>query len=39
MKAELRDCDGVLISDINKGLLTPELLRAIIDGARTRKSR
>lgn len=29
--------DGVLVSDIGKGLLTPTLLRAIIDGARRRK--
>ena len=27
----------MLISDINKGLLTPGLLRALIDGARRRK--
>ena len=33
---ELRQADGVLISDINKGLLTPGLLRALIDGARRR---
>lgn len=29
----LKRADGVLISDINKGLLTPGLLRALIDGA------
>jgi D-beta-D-heptose 7-phosphate kinase/D-beta-D-heptose 1-phosphate adenosyltransferase len=34
---ELGKVDGVLISDINKGLLTPGLLRALIDGARRRK--
>ena len=33
---ELGKVDGVLISDINKGLLTPGLLRALIDGARRR---
>jgi D-beta-D-heptose 7-phosphate kinase/D-beta-D-heptose 1-phosphate adenosyltransferase len=33
---ELARADGVLISDINKGLLTPGLLRALIDGARRR---
>jgi D-beta-D-heptose 7-phosphate kinase / D-beta-D-heptose 1-phosphate adenosyltransferase len=37
MKARIADeitrADGVLVSDINKGLLTPELLRALIDGA------
>ena len=27
----------MLISDINKGLLTPGLLRALIDGARRRR--
>ncbi len=31
---ELARADGVLISDINKGLLTPGLLRTLIDGAR-----
>ena len=31
---ELKRVDGVLISDINKGLLTPGLLRAVIDGGR-----
>ncbi|HEX3409256.1 MAG TPA: bifunctional heptose 7-phosphate kinase/heptose 1-phosphate adenyltransferase [Candidatus Binataceae bacterium] len=30
---ELKRADGVLVSDINKGLLTPGLLRALIDGA------
>src|SRR6202158_6118814 len=29
---ELKRADGVLVSDINKGLLTPALLRALIDG-------
>jgi D-beta-D-heptose 7-phosphate kinase / D-beta-D-heptose 1-phosphate adenosyltransferase len=33
---ELARADGVLVSDINKGLLTPGLLRALIDGARVR---
>ncbi|HUA33926.1 MAG TPA: bifunctional heptose 7-phosphate kinase/heptose 1-phosphate adenyltransferase [Candidatus Binataceae bacterium] len=33
-KRELKSADGVLISDIDKGLMTPSLLRAIIDGAR-----
>jgi D-beta-D-heptose 7-phosphate kinase / D-beta-D-heptose 1-phosphate adenosyltransferase len=36
-RVELPRMDGVLISDINKGLLTPTLLRAIIDGARRRR--
>ena len=36
-RAELPRIDGVLISDINKGLLTPALVRAIIDGARRRR--
>lgn len=36
-RAELSRIDGVLISDINKGLLTPALMRAIIDGARRRR--
>ncbi len=34
---ELARVDGVLVSDINKGLLTPGLLRAVLDGARRRK--
>jgi D-beta-D-heptose 7-phosphate kinase/D-beta-D-heptose 1-phosphate adenosyltransferase len=33
---ELRSCDGVLISDIDKGLLSPAVLRALIEGARAR---
>ena len=33
---ELPRNDGVLVSDINKGLLTPAVLRAVIDGARRR---
>jgi len=37
LKRELAGVDGVLISDINKGLLTAGLLRALIDGARRRK--
>ncbi len=40
MKARIADeitrTDGVLVSDINKGLLTPALLRALIDGANRR---
>jgi D-beta-D-heptose 7-phosphate kinase / D-beta-D-heptose 1-phosphate adenosyltransferase len=36
LERELKHVDGVLISDINKGLLTPGLLRALIDGARRR---
>ncbi len=36
LRTELPRVDGVLISDINKGLLTPKLLRAVIDGARRR---
>src|SRR5208283_1058027 len=36
-KRELPLVHGVLISDINKGLLTPNLLRSVIDGARKRK--
>jgi D-beta-D-heptose 7-phosphate kinase / D-beta-D-heptose 1-phosphate adenosyltransferase len=36
LKEELENVDGVLISDINKGLLTPGLLRALIDGAHRR---
>jgi D-beta-D-heptose 7-phosphate kinase / D-beta-D-heptose 1-phosphate adenosyltransferase len=37
MKRELPRAHGVLISDINKGLLTANLLRAIIEGARSRR--
>ena len=37
LRSELARVDGVLVSDINKGLLTPRLLRAIIDGARRRR--
>lgn len=29
----LKRADGVLVSDINKGVLTPTILRALIDGA------
>src|SRR5579862_1387937 len=36
LEAALRTCDGVLISDIDKGLLTPAVLRALIDGGRAR---
>src|SRR6202166_2857131 len=34
---ELGEVDGALISDINNGLLTPGLLRALIRGARLRR--
>jgi D-beta-D-heptose 7-phosphate kinase/D-beta-D-heptose 1-phosphate adenosyltransferase len=37
LNRELARVDGVLISDINKGLLTPKLLGALIGGARRRK--
>ncbi|HXW84017.1 MAG TPA: PfkB family carbohydrate kinase, partial [Candidatus Binataceae bacterium] len=37
LERELASVDGVLIADINKGLLTPSLLRAIIDGSRARR--
>jgi len=37
LRSELARAEGVLISDINKGLLTTRLLRAIIDGARRRR--
>ena len=37
LERELARVDGVLISDINKGLLTPGLLRRLIDGARRRR--
>jgi D-beta-D-heptose 7-phosphate kinase/D-beta-D-heptose 1-phosphate adenosyltransferase len=33
----LKRADGVLVSDINKGLLTPGLLRALIGGAARRR--
>jgi D-beta-D-heptose 7-phosphate kinase / D-beta-D-heptose 1-phosphate adenosyltransferase len=36
-RQELTGADGVLISDINKGLLTPTLVRAVIDGARRKR--
>jgi D-beta-D-heptose 7-phosphate kinase/D-beta-D-heptose 1-phosphate adenosyltransferase len=36
LRAALARADGVLVSDINKGLLTPGLLRALIDGANRR---
>ena len=36
LERELERTDGVLVCDINKGLLTPGVLRAIIDGARRR---
>jgi D-beta-D-heptose 7-phosphate kinase / D-beta-D-heptose 1-phosphate adenosyltransferase len=36
LDAELDRVDGVLVCDIGKGILTPGLLRAIIDGARQR---
>ena len=34
LERELDSADGVLVCDINKGMLTPAVLRAIIDGAR-----
>ena len=34
LQRELERTDGVLICDINKGLLTPAVLKAIIEGAR-----
>jgi D-beta-D-heptose 7-phosphate kinase / D-beta-D-heptose 1-phosphate adenosyltransferase len=34
---ELKSADGVLISDIDKGLLTASVLRELIEGARRRK--
>jgi D-beta-D-heptose 7-phosphate kinase / D-beta-D-heptose 1-phosphate adenosyltransferase len=34
LERELERADGVLICDINKGLLTPAVLKAIIEGAR-----
>lgn len=37
IKEALARVDGVLVSDINKGLLTPVILRALIDGANRRK--
>jgi D-beta-D-heptose 7-phosphate kinase / D-beta-D-heptose 1-phosphate adenosyltransferase len=37
LKDELEQVDGVLVSDINKGLLTRGLLRALIEGAHRRK--
>jgi D-beta-D-heptose 7-phosphate kinase/D-beta-D-heptose 1-phosphate adenosyltransferase len=36
LKSALRNCDGVLISDIDKGILTAPVLRALIDGGRAR---
>jgi D-beta-D-heptose 7-phosphate kinase / D-beta-D-heptose 1-phosphate adenosyltransferase len=36
VRSELRNCDGVLISDIDKGMLTRAVLRALIDGAQAR---
>ena len=36
LERELERADGVLVSDINKGLLTPAVLRAIIEGAKRR---
>ncbi len=35
-QSEIKRADGVLISDIDKGLLTPALLRSLIDGAARR---
>jgi D-beta-D-heptose 7-phosphate kinase/D-beta-D-heptose 1-phosphate adenosyltransferase len=37
LKRQLARVDGVLVSDIDKGILTPRILREIIDGARRRK--
>ncbi|MDB5107683.1 MAG: rfaE, partial [Candidatus Binatus sp.] len=37
LKTELDRSDGVLVSDIDKGMLTIAVLRALIDGARARK--
>lgn len=37
LKRQLARVDSVLISDIDKGILTPRMLREIIDGARRRK--
>jgi D-beta-D-heptose 7-phosphate kinase / D-beta-D-heptose 1-phosphate adenosyltransferase len=36
IKLELQRVDGVLISDIDKGMLTPAVLRALIEGGRKR---
>ena len=36
LEVELDRVDGVLVSDINKGVLTPRLLRALIERARKR---
>lgn len=36
IQAALRKADALLVSDINKGLLTPEVLRALIDTANAR---
>jgi D-beta-D-heptose 7-phosphate kinase / D-beta-D-heptose 1-phosphate adenosyltransferase len=36
LPGQLAGVDGVLVSDINKGLLTPRFLRALIDGAKDR---
>jgi D-beta-D-heptose 7-phosphate kinase / D-beta-D-heptose 1-phosphate adenosyltransferase len=35
-RRELKNADGVLISDIDKGLMTPSLLKAVIEGSRSR---
>ncbi|MBF6571460.1 MAG: bifunctional heptose 7-phosphate kinase/heptose 1-phosphate adenyltransferase [Candidatus Binataceae bacterium] len=37
IERELKAADGVLVSDLDKGMLTPNLLRALIDGARRRR--
>ena len=37
VRRELPRVDGLLVADINKGLLTPNLLRALIEGANRRK--
>src|SRR6266481_5806224 len=36
LDAEFAGTAGVLVSDINKGVLTPRLLRCLLDGARAR---
>jgi hypothetical protein len=37
LKYELPQVEGILICDINSALLTPKLVRALIDGARERE--
>jgi D-beta-D-heptose 7-phosphate kinase / D-beta-D-heptose 1-phosphate adenosyltransferase len=38
LEMELDNVDGVLISDINKGVMTPKLLRALIERASERRT-